>query len=93
MQSVLAAETAVFVELETIRVVLLVLHRVVVALFAFAACKSDLDSHFFRHLLIDLGFALRPRGPFSYLPQPRLAAQRILRSRREQNSAKKEPSL
>ena len=46
MGSVLAAEAAILVELDTIRSVLLVLHRVVVALLAFGAGKRDLDSHF-----------------------------------------------
>ena len=46
MGSVLAAEAAILVEFDTIRSVLLVLHRVVVALLAFGAGKRDLDSHF-----------------------------------------------
>ena len=46
MKCVLAAETAVLVELESVGVILLILLCVVVALFAFAACKSDLYSHF-----------------------------------------------
>lgn len=46
MQGVLAAETAVLIEFESVRVVLLVLLCVIVALFAFTAGKSDLYSHF-----------------------------------------------
>ena len=52
MESMLAAEAAILVHLKTIRIVLLVLHRVVIALLAFAAGESDLDSHG-RHLLIN----------------------------------------
>jgi hypothetical protein len=45
VQRVLAAETAVLVELKTIGVVLLVLERVVVSLLAFGAGQSDLNAH------------------------------------------------
>ena len=45
MQGVLAAEAAVLVEFDSVRVVLLVLLCVIVASFAFAAGKSDLNSH------------------------------------------------
>ncbi len=45
MQCVLTAETAVFIEFESVRVVLLVLLCVIITLFAFAASKSDLNSH------------------------------------------------
>ena len=45
VQRVLAAETAILVHLETIGIVLLVLLRIVVTLFAFAASESDLNSH------------------------------------------------
>ena len=55
MQGMLAAETAVFIEFKSVRVILFVLHSVVVALFALTAGKSYLYSHNFRHLLIDLG--------------------------------------
>ena len=51
MQSVLAAEPAILVHFQSVRVVLLVFHRVVVALFALCAGESDFDSHF-RHLPI-----------------------------------------
>ena len=54
MKSVLFAEAAMLFELESIRIVLLVLLRVVVTLLALGANKSNLDScfvsHFFRHL-------------------------------------------
>ena len=39
------AESAILVHLETIRIVLLVLHGVVVALFALRAGQGDFDSH------------------------------------------------
>ena len=42
----LAAETAVLVELETIGIVLLVLGTVIISLFAFAANECDFYSHF-----------------------------------------------
>ena len=45
MESMLAAEAAVLVHLKTIRIIFLVLHRIVVALLAFAAGESDLNSH------------------------------------------------
>lgn len=45
MQGVLAAETTVLVELKTIRSVLLVLHCVVVSLFAFIASECNFYAH------------------------------------------------
>ena len=45
VQRVLAAETAILVHFETIGIVLFVLFRIVVTLFAFTASESDLDSH------------------------------------------------
>jgi hypothetical protein len=45
VKRVLAAETAVLVELQTIGVVLLVLERVVISLLAFGAGQSDLNAH------------------------------------------------
>ena len=41
---VLLAEAAILVHLETIRVVLLVLHGIVIALLALGACQANLDS-------------------------------------------------
>ena len=46
VQGVLLAETAVLVELKSVGVILLVLLGFVIALLAFAASKSDLNSHF-----------------------------------------------
>ena len=46
MHGVLAAETAVLAELDTIGVVLLVLEGVVVSLLAFGAGQGDLYAHF-----------------------------------------------
>jgi hypothetical protein len=45
VHGVLAAETAILLEFESVGVVLLVFLRVVVTLFAFAAGKSNLHSH------------------------------------------------
>ena len=45
VESVLSAESAVLVELYSVRRVLLVLHGVVVTLFALCAGKSNFDSH------------------------------------------------
>ena len=45
MQSMLAAETAVFVHLETVGIILLVLLRLVVSLLALTARQCDLNSH------------------------------------------------
>ena len=45
MSSVLSAESAVLVELHSVGCVFLVLHGVVIALFALCAGKSDFDSH------------------------------------------------
>ena len=45
MHGVLAAEAAVLVHFQTIRIVLLVLHGVVVALLTLGASQGDLDSH------------------------------------------------
>jgi hypothetical protein len=41
----LLAEAAILLHLQTVRAILLVLGRVVVALFAFSAGQSDLNSH------------------------------------------------
>ena len=46
MQRVLAAETAVLVELKTIGIVLFVLERIVISLLAFGAGQSDLNAHY-----------------------------------------------
>jgi hypothetical protein len=46
VQGVLAAETAVLVELKTIGVVLLVLERIVISLLAFGAGQGDLYAHY-----------------------------------------------
>ena len=54
MKSVLFAERAMFLELESVRIVFLVLFRVIVSLLALGANESHLDSciisHVFRHL-------------------------------------------
>ena len=41
----LSAEPAILVHFKSVRIVFLVFHRVVVALFAFCACKCDFYSH------------------------------------------------
>ncbi len=46
MERMLPAGRTVLVELDTIRVVLLVLHCVVIATFALCACQRNLDSHY-----------------------------------------------
>ena len=51
MERMLAAEAAVFIHLQTVRVILLILLRVVVALLAVTTCQSNFYAHF-RHLLI-----------------------------------------
>ena len=45
MESVLAAEATILVELKTIGIVLLVLHCVVVPLLALGASQCDLNAH------------------------------------------------
>ena len=57
MERMLAAEPAVLLQLKTIRSILLLLHRVIVTLFAFSACKRDLYSHY-RHLHLFLQLKL-----------------------------------
>ena len=47
MQCVLAAEAAILVHLESVGIVFLVLLCVIIALFAFAASKSNFHSHVF----------------------------------------------
>ncbi len=42
----LTAEAAVLVKLKSVGIVFLILLRVVISLFAFAARQCDLDSHF-----------------------------------------------
>ena len=54
VDSMLPAERAVLLHLETVRVVLLVFHGVVVSVLALAASQSDLYAHD-RHLLIKFG--------------------------------------
>jgi hypothetical protein len=49
MERMLAAESTILLELKTIRSILLLLHSIVVALFALCACERDLNSHY-RHL-------------------------------------------
>ena len=64
MQGVFAAETAVFVECKSVGVVFLVFLCVIVTLFAFAASKSDFNSHLYRHLLENF----ERIAPFSIVP-------------------------
>ena len=45
MESVFLTESAVLIELQSVRIVLLVLERVVVALLAFCASQCNLYSH------------------------------------------------
>ena len=45
MESVLAAEAAILVELQPIRVVLFVLERIVVPLLTFGASQCNLNAH------------------------------------------------
>ena len=55
MSRVLTTETAVFLQLDSIRVILFVFLRVIISLLALSAYQSDLDSyvirHVYRHLL------------------------------------------
>ena len=46
MKRVLAAEAAILVLFQSVRVVLLVLHRVAVSLLAFGAGECNSDSHY-----------------------------------------------
>lgn len=68
MESVLVAEPAELFHFKSVRVVLLVLHRVVVPLLAFGTSKRNLDSHL-RHLLVmlDLLPPLSQDGPLLFL--------------------------
>ena len=45
VKSVLAAEAAVLLHLESVGIVFLVFRRVVIALLAFRACECNFDSH------------------------------------------------
>ena len=71
-----AAETAVLVHFKSVRIILLVFVCVIISLLALGACQCDLDSHFYRHLLIEFGAKL----PFCavkvtvYLPRARRLA-------------------
>ena len=49
MNRVLAAEAAILLQLDSIRVILFVFLRVIVSLLALTANESDLDSHVIRH--------------------------------------------
>ena len=57
VQSMFLAESAVLVHLDAIRIVLLVLHCVVVSLFAFCASKCDLNAHNAPPNIVDIFFA------------------------------------
>ena len=59
MNSMLSAESAVLLHFQTIGIILLVLHGVVVSLLAFAASEGDLYSHFGTSLIICLPASLR----------------------------------
>ena len=65
VNGVLSAESAVLLHFETVGIVLLVLHGVVVSLLAFAASKGDLYSHFGTSLIICLPVLPRPMRKFS----------------------------
>jgi hypothetical protein len=69
VQGVLAAETAVLVELKTIGIVLFVLERIVISLLAFGAGQSDLNAHCV--LLLNVFHQKRAPngGTFDTLPQ------------------------
>jgi len=54
VSGVLFAETAVLAHFKTVRVVLFVFHRVIVALLALGARQSDSDSHMFPPDSIDV---------------------------------------
>ena len=45
MNGVFLAELAILLDLDSVGIVLFVLHGVVVALLTFAACEGNLDSH------------------------------------------------
>ena len=47
MQGMLAAETAILVQFETVGIVFLVLFRLVISLLALTARQGDLNSHSF----------------------------------------------
>jgi hypothetical protein len=51
VQGVLAAEAAELVQLDSVRVILFVFHRVIISLLAFRAGKGNFDSHV-RHLFL-----------------------------------------
>ena len=60
MESVLAAELAELVKLDSVRVILLVFLGVVIALLAFGTSKCNFNSHF-RHLLTKFVFCKNKR--------------------------------
>ena len=61
MDGVLFAETAVLAHFKSVRVIFLVLHGVVVTLFAFTARQCDSDSHIFPPDIIDV-FPIRSQA-------------------------------
>ena len=60
MHCVLAAETAVFHELYTIRIILLVLESVVIPLLAFRTCQTNLNPHY---MFLPLGSCTLKEAP------------------------------
>lgn len=55
MYGMLLAELAVFRHFKSVRIVLFILHRIIVPLFAFRASKRDLRAHFLSSGLLFLG--------------------------------------
>jgi len=71
VQGVLSAEPAVLVHFKPVRIVLLVFHRVVVALFALCACKCDFNSHNGTSRFTEI-FFLFPKNFFNLSKKDRL---------------------
>ena len=67
MESVLFAESAILVHFKSVRIILLVFHRVVVALLTFCASECDFNSHDGTSVLRKKFTGARSGRPPSYL--------------------------
>ena len=74
MRGMLFAKAAILAQLHAIGRVFLVLHRVVIALFALCARKRDLCPHSVRTSIVRIDSALPPFTGAGFLPHPRAIA-------------------
>ena len=77
MHGVLTAEAAVLVHFQSVRIVLLVLHGVVVALLALGAGQGNFDSHFGTSHSLKAGFCEPPSSRLADGAMPKKGHKKI----------------